>query len=252
MTLKNSSGNPFIIKGPQILYGSATPAYNDHIQIQPVQDPDPFHNTFRSSFPLHKSRVQNDLQIWIAPQGNVTDILHCSPCWCSHNSQALYKSGNLLLVFLSKHAHLFQFLLQKQKSAIQITCSFQSDLPGIHLIPAITLININSTGYHNLISILHTECQAFSLTCKHHTGKGAGLILQGKIDMSAGMVLTVGYFSLNLKLLKEVILGKHITHIAVYLSYRVYIIHSPAYQEYRSQKNLRLPRQSAWPVPLPH
>src|SRR5699024_2394287 len=116
--------------------------------------------------------------------------------------------------------HLFQFRFQRQKTFIESSGPFQSDFSGVQLVASVALVNVNGPARHNAVPVLHPEGKSSPLSGKHDTGQDSCLILQGKIDMSAGMIFTVGDLSLYINLAQDKILYKHIFHITVDLSYR--------------------------------
>ena len=56
------------------------------------------------------------------------------------------------------------------------------------------------------------------MSCKHDAGKHTSLILQRKIDVAAGVIFAVGDFSLDIDLLQDKVLRKHIFNVSVDLS----------------------------------
>ena len=65
--VKDCLGHLFLVKGPEILQGSAAPPYDDHIHSQGIQGPDPAHYAVRRGVPLHDRRIENDRDIGVSP-----------------------------------------------------------------------------------------------------------------------------------------------------------------------------------------
>lgn len=66
--LKNSSGNFFFIKCPEVFDRSTASSDNNHINLCLIQHMDSTYNTVCCSFSLYKCRIQNNLQIRITSQ----------------------------------------------------------------------------------------------------------------------------------------------------------------------------------------
>ena len=219
---KYSGRQPFIVKAPEILHGSAAPADDDDIRMVPpgqaVQCPDSADNRRRRVRTLHQSRLQNDPDERIPPPGCCDNVVDGLSGIRGDHAERPHIGGKRLLIRLVEHSLLFELFLQPFKLLLQLSHTVQNDLFCIQLILPGLLIDGHIAIYNDLVSVLHREFQSARLEhSPHDTVQHAGFVLQRKINMSGGMILTVADLAPHENLLQHNILPEHISDIFIYL-----------------------------------
>ncbi len=173
-----------LVEGPQILYGSAAPSHNHHIDPQGLQRPYAGCDAGCSALPLNQSRIQNDLHIWIPPACNLDDVPNGGSRICSHHSQSPDESGYGALMLLSEQPGCLQLLLEPLEPFIEQPAPLQQNLSCIELVFPVPLVHIHRSAHDHLLPLGHTKRETLATARKHDAVYGPFGILQCKIDMS--------------------------------------------------------------------
>ena len=116
--VKDRLRHRLIVKGPQVLNGTAAASHDHHIHANPLQRADSVHNAGHRLIALHDGRIQDDLHIGISPVRDIDDILHRCPGRCCHHPQGSNIFGNRLFVLGREQAPLLKLLFQPLKFLI--------------------------------------------------------------------------------------------------------------------------------------
>ena len=164
----------FLIEGPEVFEGSSSPANNNDVHFFCFQRPDPADNAVRGRFSLNDGRVQDNLNIGIAPSCNLNDITDSRTGGGGDNTQAPDKGRNGLFIGRIEHSLLQELLFQLFKAFGQCANAVTDDLVGVELVASCLCVYIHGAGNNDLITVLHVKRKPPSTACEHDAGQRPG------------------------------------------------------------------------------
>jgi hypothetical protein len=138
------------------------------------QRPDPADNAVRGRLSLNDGRVQDNLNIGIAPSCNLNDITDSRTGGGGDNTQAPDKGRNGLFIGRIEHSLLQELLFQLFEAFRQCANAVTDDLVGVELVASCLCVYIHGAGNNDLITVLHVKRKPPSTACEHDAGQRPG------------------------------------------------------------------------------
>ena len=215
LRIKDSPGHLFLIEGPQVFDGTSAPSHDEHVKAHLIQGPDPPYDAVRRIPALHQGGIEDQLHIWIPPPGYVADILNGGSRGSSYDADPHGISRDRLFVAGIEHPHLLKLLLQLFEALVKLSPAGKGCRSCVKLIAPRLLIDGDLPPDLHLLSVTEAEAKPLPVPCEHDAGDGSSLILQGKINMTGGVIFTVADFALYTDIGKGVIPYKQVFDICV-------------------------------------